>query len=293
MQDSSTFTNPATTMTDRQALRFDENTILKDMLASSTDACWCIEFSTPVDLTAPDREVIRQVFENGPFWRFCNDAMGRLYRLPDDVDFNTRPVREIFPRNRDNEHFILRLIRNGFELNAAPALDTRYDGVQIYVENDVRAHIVNGQLLRMFGVVRNVEKQQRREQELKKRIETLSTILAALPEAVVVFNQSLQILAANTATGRLFRVNVDDLPGRSLEILLSRTQENTAELLQEFAEKLTQCNDSSDTAEIHTDNSMGLSTRWKIGFDDKGGNYVALVTITCPLAEQSAGGRDE
>ncbi len=126
--------------------------LLAGILDASSDACWCMEFTEPVDLTAPDHEVVRQVFLNDPRWRFCNAAMARLYLLPPDRVFDDQPVSDIFPRNRQNEEFVLNLIANGFEVDAAPALDRRYDGVQIYVENDVRAHIEDGRLIRMFEV---------------------------------------------------------------------------------------------------------------------------------------------
>ncbi|MCB1311972.1 MAG: PAS domain-containing protein, partial [Sedimentitalea sp.] len=117
-----------------------------------------MEFGLPVDLSAPGHEIVRQVFENDPFWRLANPAMSRLYLLEPAAEFTARPTSEIFPRNAQNEEFVRRLIENGFEMDAAPALDRRYDGVEIYVENDVRAHIRDGQLLRMFGIVRDVGK---------------------------------------------------------------------------------------------------------------------------------------
>jgi PAS domain-containing protein len=117
-----------------------ELAVLSGMLAASNDACWCMEFGLPVDLATPDAEVERQIFENDPVRRHCNQAMARLYHVPAGEDMNARPVREIFPRNRQNEDFIRNLIANGFEVDEAPVLDRRYDGLEIYVENDVRAY---------------------------------------------------------------------------------------------------------------------------------------------------------
>ena len=155
--------------------------VLAGILDASSDACWCMEFTGPVDLTAPDHEVVRQVFLNDPRWRFCNAAMARLYLLPPDRVFDDQPVSDIFPRNRQNEEFVLNLISNGFEVDAAPALDRRYDGVQIYVENDVRAHIEDGRLIRMFGVVRDVGKHRHREEALKAERDVALAMLAAQP----------------------------------------------------------------------------------------------------------------
>ncbi|MDJ0933391.1 hypothetical protein [Breoghania sp.] len=108
--------------------------------------------------------------------------MARLYLLSPDLDFNARPTSEIFPRNAQNEAFVHNLIANGFEVDAAPALDSRYDGSRIYAENDVRAHIQDGRLLRIFGIVRNVGKHRIREERMMAELdEALVDILTALP----------------------------------------------------------------------------------------------------------------
>ena len=178
--------------------------ILLGMLGASNDACWCMEFGEPVDLSAPEREIVRQVFENSPRWRFCNPAMARLYLLPGDERFEERPVHEIFPRNRQNEDFVRRLIEHGFELDAAPALDTRYDKVQIHVENDVRADLVEGRLMRMYGVVRDVDKHRRREDVLRRRLESATALLDSLPHPFVAVDAHGVVVACNPAAEALF-----------------------------------------------------------------------------------------
>lgn len=190
--------------------------VLERIIAASSDACWCMDFGQPVDLTAPDHEIVRQVFENDPFWRFTNPAMSRLYLLEPGVDFNSRPTSEIFPRNAQNEEFVLRLIANGFEIDAAPALDTRYDGVQIYVENDVRAHIVQGRLLRIFGIVRDVGKHRLREERMMAELNEALDILTALAHGVLAFNDDGEVVAANPAACRMLGMTADALLGGSL-----------------------------------------------------------------------------
>ncbi|GFE63834.1 hypothetical protein [Litoreibacter roseus] len=180
-----------------------ERDVLAGILAASTDACWCMEFDEPVDLTVNDGEVVRQIFENGPRWRFCNDAMAQLYLLGPDEDLNARPVSEIFPRNAQNEKFIQNLLSNGFEVNGAPALDRRYDGVEIHVENDVRAHINGGQLIRMFGIVRDVGKHYRREADLSAQLSTATHLIEILPDPVIGIDASGAILVSSAAADRL------------------------------------------------------------------------------------------
>lgn len=193
-----------------------EADVLREIICASNNACWCMEFGTPVDLTAPDHEVVRQVFENDPFWRFANPAMSDLYLFETGVDLTSRPTAEIFPRNAQNEAFVRTLIENGFEMDAAPALDTRYDGEQIFVENDVRAHISGGRLLRMFGIVRDVGKHRIREQRIRGELNEALNILTALPTGVIAFDADGEACAANPAAGRLLGLAIDDILGGAL-----------------------------------------------------------------------------
>ncbi|WP_372839094.1 PAS domain-containing protein [Phaeovulum sp.] len=218
MNESNASTHPANS--DKSQPGDVEKRILAGVLSASSDACWCMEFGTPVDLTAPDHEVVRQVFANDPFWRFANPAMAQLYLLDAGQNFTDRPVREIFPRNRQNEEFVLNLLANGFEVDAAPALDRRYDGVEIYVENDVRAHIEGGRLLRIFGIVRDVGKHRRRELALQRRLDAALALLSAVEAPLVALDADQRIQVVNLAAAVAFQRSMDDCLGQAAADLL-------------------------------------------------------------------------
>jgi PAS domain S-box-containing protein len=196
-----------------QALR--ENELLRGIVSTSRDALWCIEFAEPVDLTAPLPEVIRQFFENACYWRLCNRAMARFYKLPENMDFNETHVRATFPRNLENEAFARLLIEHGFDIDGAPALDRRLDGAQAHVENDVRSHIADGMLLRMWGSTRDLSEQRRKEQTLASRLDTTVEILGALPDPILVIARDGLLAAANPAVEWQFGWLVDEVLGRS------------------------------------------------------------------------------
>jgi len=200
----------------------EENGVRASILDASNDAGWCMEWKQPVDLSAPEQEIIRQVFENGPRWRFCNAAMARLYRTPEGEDFNARPVHEIFPRSRENEEFVRELIRADFDVNGSPSRDLRYDGVFIEVENDVRGHIRGNLLYRMWGTVRDVSKYARRTAVLSDRIGMLEAVLEALPDALLVLDRDGQVVNANLAAEELFALPREVLLERSLPDLVEQ-----------------------------------------------------------------------
>jgi hypothetical protein len=110
-----------------------------------------IEFVEPVDIRQTPDEIVRQVFENRSYWRMCNRAMAAIYEMPADVDFGQQPVRLYWPRSPANEEFVRRLIEAEFHVDGALSVDRRHDGSPAYVENDVRASIHNGRMLRMWA----------------------------------------------------------------------------------------------------------------------------------------------
>lgn len=202
---------------DSVAALAEANEVLSGIVAASADAGWCMEWADPVDLSAPEQEIVRQVFENGPRWRFCNEAMARLYRTPAGNDFNDRPVAETFPRTPENEEFIRKLVRADFDVNGSPSRDLRYDGVFIDVENDVRGHIRGNRLYRMWGTVRDVSKHVRRETELRDEIAFLQSVFAALPDPVLVIDRSGGVVLVNMAAEALFEATADQLAERGFD----------------------------------------------------------------------------
>lgn len=190
-----------------------ENEILASILETARDATYCIEFDEPVDLTAPEHEVIRQVFENACRWRYCNDAMGRFYRLPPDEDMNARDVREVFDRNPDNESFVRKLMASSWHLNGATSRDHRYDGADIFVDNDVRAHISDGRLIRFWGTLRDQSTRILKERQLKSDASQALDLLGAIPDPVLVINADGRIEGANPASERDLGWPMDEMLG--------------------------------------------------------------------------------
>jgi PAS domain S-box-containing protein len=197
-----------------------DNEVLRGFVQPARDACWCIEFFEPVDLTAPQDEVIRQMFENQCSWRLCNDAMGRLYEYPSGVEFNEQDVRKVFRRNAENEDFVRILIEAQFNIDGAPSLDYLYDGTEIHAENDVRGQIENGHLLRMWGNVRDLSGQKRKEKELSERLDAMRDILSAAPDPILVLREDGVLEAANPAFEWCFGWSVDSQLGRDISAIV-------------------------------------------------------------------------
>ncbi|MDH4582381.1 PAS domain S-box protein [Pseudomonas sp. BN415] len=197
---------PLSSLTRRLNELQNANEVMSQMLYSAKVAYWCIEFAEAVDITQTPDEVVRQVFENRSFWRMCNRAMADVYEMPADVDFNQQPVRLYWPRSPANEEFVRRLVETDFCVDGALSVDRRHDGSPAYVENDVRAAIQNGHLLRMWGSIRDVSQELRMQHDAEQRIDALRRVFDAVPDAVLVIDEELQPQWRNAAFEHTFGI---------------------------------------------------------------------------------------
>lgn len=125
--------------------------------------------------------------------------MARLYRVPNGLDFNTQPVSRYFPDTEMNRQMARNLVRANYRLDHAVAIDRRHDGSEMLVENDFRAAIKEGLLIRLWGTTRDIGPHKRREQQLSDRVDSMLDILSATPDPIVVLSEEGMVLAANPA----------------------------------------------------------------------------------------------
>lgn len=190
--------------------------VLRGLVDTSCEPMWCIEYAEPVDVTAGDREIVRQVFENECYWGVCNRAFTRLYNLPDDLDIRRQPVNLYFPRSPENEAFVQQLIDAGFEVDDVLSLDVRHDGRAMYVENTVRCDIRDGRMYRMWGTVRDVTQFKRAQNRLVQMEHQYRDILTAIPDPLLVVDRRGVLKAANPAFEQLLGWKIGEWLGRDV-----------------------------------------------------------------------------
>lgn len=191
--------------------------ILSQMIGAATEACWCIEFLEPVDTALAEDEIVERIFTNQSRWRACNEAMARLYRVPEGLDFNVQPVSRYFPATDINRRMARDLVRSGYRLDRAAAIDRRHDGSEMLVENDFRAAIKDGFLIRLWGTTRDIGAHRQREQQLADRADTMQDILSAAPDPILVISEDGLLLATNPAAESLWGRTAEQVLGRPFQ----------------------------------------------------------------------------
>jgi PAS domain-containing protein len=184
---------------------------LREVIDQSSEAMWCIEFYEVVDLDEDEDEVVRQIFENKCSLRLCNKAMRRLYDVPDDANIDELPVSRNFPRSRANERYIRGLIPERFNVDSALSIDIKHNGQAIYGDNSVRSDIEDNNLLRFWGTMRDVTSYRQIQAKMSRQHRSLKSILAAIPEAVLVIGKDRRLKGANPAFETLLDQSLDSV----------------------------------------------------------------------------------
>lgn len=176
--------------------------VMRGIIEQAREAIWCIRFERPVDITRGDDATVDQIFSNPAVWTMCNAAMARAYELQSAAELNGRDVHFHWPRNAVNEAFIRAVIASGYHIDGAVSEDFRRDGTPVLMENDVRAHVENGRLHRLWGTLREL----RNRPAPVSADATQSAALAfdMLPLAACLMDADGTLLASNAAWRQAF-----------------------------------------------------------------------------------------
>lgn len=246
--------------------------ILSQMIGAATEACWCIELLEPVDTSQSEDEIVSQIFKNRSRWRACNDAMARLYAVPEGLDFNTQPVSLYFPETEVNRAMIRDLVRSNYRLDHAVAVDSRHDGSEMLVENDFRAAIHDGFLVRLWGTTRDIGPHRRREQQLSDQASSVIDVLSAAPDPILVLSEDGAVLAANPAACQAFGYDADQILGRPFQSFVETR--NVAARLQALA---LSGDDGETGIDISIVDATGARENWRFHVAATEGEYRRFV----------------
>ncbi len=138
----------------------------------------------------------------------------------------------------DRVHFE-EVVGGGLRSRAAFAIDHRIvqpSGEVRYVRQQAEAiHDDDGKLIRMSGVVYDISRPKRAEENLRKSEARLAGILNIAPEAIISINRDGCIQLFNQGAESIFGYDSDEIIGRHMEVLLPKAlRTRHAALVEEF-----------------------------------------------------------
>ena len=167
-----------------QALRTSEERY-RSFVVNSSEGIWRMDVEQPIDTRLPVEEQISQFYKYG-YLAECNDAMARMHgydRAEDYVGLRFGDSR--FASNPTSTGTLKKLINSNYRLVDVRTEDFNKDKSVRYLSTNLLGIVVNGMLVRIWGVQRDETDQRRAEVQLEyshDQLRHLSAYLQSLRE---------------------------------------------------------------------------------------------------------------
>ncbi|MEA2054374.1 MAG: PAS domain S-box protein [Candidatus Thermoplasmatota archaeon] len=138
---------------------------LRNFVESATVGIWCFGSKTPVDITLPEKKMIKEFFK--AVCVECNETYARMMGTTKEKILGVK-LSEIMPDTEENREYLAAFIRNGFRLSGGISHEINRKGEEKYFSNSLVGTIKNGKLIEAWGTQTDITDLRKMEEELKK-----------------------------------------------------------------------------------------------------------------------------
>ena len=140
----------------------------RSFVAQSSEGIFREELDTPIAIDRPEEEIVDHLLKHS-FIAECNDAMARMYGFASGQELVTRRLREALLKDDPCKVDLTReYVRSGFKMLEREAHEMDIDGNPRIFRNSMTGIVENGQLVRTWGIQRDVTEQVRLEEARSK-----------------------------------------------------------------------------------------------------------------------------
>jgi len=184
-------------------------------IASSPDAMWRIEFDEPIPINLPEDEQIERALRQG-YIAECNDAAVRMYLgrpLPASEAIGQRLAAVVSRTDMTIEDFRA-MIRAGYKAEGV-VVRLLAGEVPRYVARSALGIVENGNLLRVWGIARDIGDIRKAEQEWHAWERRFRVLLETINMAAVMLDPEGKVLFCNDYLLRTTGWTREDVLGKS------------------------------------------------------------------------------
>jgi two-component system cell cycle sensor histidine kinase/response regulator CckA len=184
-------------------------------VASSMDAMWRIEFEKPIPVVLDEEEQFDRIYRYG-YVAECNEALARFAGAPSAEELVGARFAAIVPL--DDARLVEELrsaIRSGYRAAVVETTPLDAFGRRMYRLRSQFGIVENGELLRIWGTMRDITGLKRAELALEASERQCREVLETLQLPAVVVGAAGEVLFANDALLRLGRWSKQELAAKN------------------------------------------------------------------------------
>jgi len=164
----------------------------RSFVANSSEAIWCMEFDEPIPLDLPAAEQLELCYRHVRFGE-VNNAFATIYQTPREEIIGSWRLENFLPRSLPtSEPFVLATIRAGYHLEDNESIEQTEEGLDLVFLNSTTPVFEGGELVRLWGVSRDVTPLRTAQLELRRRHEELERLKAHLEAENIYLQEELR-----------------------------------------------------------------------------------------------------
>jgi PAS domain S-box-containing protein len=201
-------------ITDRKraedALRLSEQRY-RAFIRHSSEGIWRFEAERPIPVNLPTEALIDAIYERA-YLAECNDAMARMYGYDRAEELVGARLNDLLPRSDSyNLGRIRAFVESGFRLEDTESHEVDRYGDPKYFLNNLVGHIDGGQLLRAWGIQRDITDPKRADEALRQSEERYRLLADSAEDYVGLFDTNGNRLYVSPSFLRLTGFSLEEL----------------------------------------------------------------------------------
>jgi PAS domain S-box-containing protein len=187
-------------------------------IKNSSEGIWRIEFTEPIDVTQEKLLIAKQIAERGIVVE-CNHALAQMYGFQLPSELVGRHSNEFVADVPADTASKAKFAEQNFSLTNVETMEKDQHGNIHYFENSYIGEVQDSQLVRMWGIQRDITEQKTLQEQLRASENRYRSLVEQANDMVILLNEKFELVFANKRFFELTRFVSDEILGRPFSVL--------------------------------------------------------------------------
>jgi PAS domain S-box-containing protein len=228
------FTADHSTETSREELKL-QTERYETFIKNSSEGIWRIEFTEPISVAQDKGEIAKQITDRGIIVE-CNQALAKMYGHQRPSHLIGRHAKEFIADMDTYFASKAKFTEENFSITNVETLEKDVHGNAHYFENSYIGEIQNCQLVRMWGIQRDITEKRRLQEQLRASENRYRNLVEQANDLVILLNEECEFVFANRRFFDLTKYLADEVWGKSISIIFAPAE--AEDIMQQIRRQL-------------------------------------------------------